>query len=195
MAYVVDVPGFEEIAALREKYAEILAMRRQASTPEADSRGLAATRARMSALAARFPGALRELDELELAEIQRRIESLEAVLGGAAEVELWMSATALFHSLARGALWAKRWLRGRALDVGGLEVTYEADATALEFAGEALVWKTELALVARPPGGRLTRLIYARIGRVLEVPEAEVPRTIFGARKVALDPEATTKLG
>jgi hypothetical protein len=148
----------------------------------------------MSALAARFPGALRELDDLELVEIQRRIESLDAVLGGGGEVELWMNATALFHSLARGALWAKRWLRGRALAAGELEVAYEADAKALEFAREALVWKTELALIARPPGGRLTRLIYARIGRVLDVPEAEVARTIFGARKAAAGPDPTPKL-
>jgi hypothetical protein len=195
MAYVHDVPGFEEIAALREKYAEILAMRRQASSPETDLGGLAATRARMAALAARFPGALRELDDLELPEIQRRIESLDAVLGGAGEVELWMNATALFHSLARGALWAKRWLRGKALGAGELEVAYEADAKALEFARDALVWKTELALIARPPGGRLTWLIYARIGRALGLPEAQVPRTVFGARKVVMGPEAAPKLG
>src|SRR5215469_12838792 len=73
---------------------------------------------RMSRLAAQYPGALRELDELELDEIGRRIAALDRVATGEREVEAWMAATARFHILARGALSAKRWLAGRK-DVDG----------------------------------------------------------------------------
>src|SRR4051812_10405817 len=66
----------------------------------------------MAALACRFPGALREIDELPLQEITDRIDALRAAEADPAQELPWMRAIARFHALTRGALVAKKWLRG-----------------------------------------------------------------------------------
>jgi len=181
MGYRSSVRSSEEIAELREKYVEMRAMRIRDAGAEPDAAYAARVRVRMATLAARFPGALREIDELEMSEIQDRIDGLSAVLAGAGEVEPWMEAIALFHRFARGALWAKRWLNGRRLVSADLETAYAADAETLDPSGDALSWRTELAAVACPPTGRLTRLVYARMGRELGVTETEARRRVFGS--------------
>jgi hypothetical protein len=170
----------EEFASLREKYVEILAMRllEEVATPSAEHR--ANVRARMSTLAARFPGALRELDDLAISEIRRRINTLDAVAAGTGAVEPWMEAIALFHRLARGALWAKRWLRGRKSVNASLEAAYVVDALSVDSACDALAWRTELAAIARPPEGRMMRLVFARIGEALNLSELQARRAAFG---------------
>ena len=82
---------------------------------------------RMAALAARFPGALREIDGLELEEIRRRIRQLEAVVLDEGSVQSWMLAIDLFHRLTRGALSAKSWLRGQKRIDAGLQRAYAAE--------------------------------------------------------------------
>jgi hypothetical protein len=134
----------------------------------------------MSALASRFPGALREIDRLELAEIRRRIERLEAVAAGACDAEPWMEAMSLFHRLARGALCAKRWLAGRQSITPEIEAAYAVEAQNLEFAVEALGWQADLAAIARPPKGRVTSLVHARVAGALGVTEADARRMVFG---------------
>jgi hypothetical protein len=170
----------EEIARLREKYVEILAMRllEEVVTPSAEHR--TNVRTRMSTLAARFPGALRELDDLAISEIRRRIRTLDAVADGTGGVEPWMEAIALFHRLARGALWAKRWLRGRKSVNASLEAAYAVDALSVDSACDALAWRTELAAIARPPEGRMMRLVFARIGKELNLSESQARRAAFG---------------
>ena len=84
-------------------------------------------RERMAELAARFPGALREIDDLELGIIRDRIGQLEAVLHGGGRVERWMEAVGLFHALARGALRAKRWLAGRKTVGPATVLDYESE--------------------------------------------------------------------
>jgi hypothetical protein len=64
---------------LLAKYSEILAMRVEHVSGRENA---ARARVRMAELASRFPGALRELDDLDLAEIQGRIAGLEAVVRG-----------------------------------------------------------------------------------------------------------------
>lgn len=180
MGYPSSVGSPDGIAALREKYEEMRAMRIRDAGADPDAAYAARVRVRMSVLAARFPGALREIDDLEMSEIQRRIDGLSAVLAGAGEVEPWMEAIGLFHRLARGALWAKRWLNGRRSVSAELETEYAADAETRDLSGDALSWRTELAAIARPPAGRLTRLVYARMGRELGVTETEARRRVFG---------------
>ena len=142
---------------------------------------LSFARARMSRLASRFPGALRELDDLEIGEIHRRIERLDAVLAGTEHAELWMEATILFHRLARGALWAKRWLKGQRSVSAGLEASYAVEAQMLDFADDALAWRSDLAAIARPPQGRLMGLVYARIGLAFGLTETQARRVVFGS--------------
>ncbi len=169
--------GFIE---LREKYLEILSMRLPHGADDSSDAQLARVRERMSTLAARFPGSLRELDDLPIPEIRRRISKLEAVLAKTGEVEPWMEAIVLFHRFARGALWAKSWLGGRKSVNASIEAAYAADAETLDFARDALTWSTELAAIARPPGGRVMRLVHARVGQALGVTELEAQRMVFG---------------
>jgi hypothetical protein len=180
LTYPSCVSVSEEIAELHEKYVEILEMRLLEAVSKPSMEHRASVRARMATLAARFPGSLRELDDLEIPEIRRRIRALDAVVAGTGAVEPWMEAIALFHKLARGALWAKRWLRGRKAVSASLEAAYAADALAVDLAREALAWSTELAAVARPPAGRVLRLVFARMGGALNLTEAQARRVVFG---------------
>jgi hypothetical protein len=141
---------------LGNKYREMLAMRLEHDSASEDA---VRARARMARLASRFPGALRELDELALDAIRDRLVRIEAAMSGSNDVEPWMEATASFHALARGALWAKRWLGGRkTVDREALRV-FVAEAPA----NVALDWAHQLADIASPPAGRLTDVIFQRL--------------------------------
>jgi hypothetical protein len=142
-----------------------------------------AVRPRMAHLASRFPGALREIDELELGEIERRIGQLDAALQGRGAVEAWMSATARFHALTRGALCAKRWLDGRKrVDESTLRA-FEVEAADLAYPDDARAWASELARIASPPDGRVTRLVFARLAEELGISEGHARNLVFPARR------------
>jgi hypothetical protein len=148
--YSGGVPGSVTLDDLRAKYIEMLSMRLDHDGGK-ESPGKA--RRRMVRLAAAFPGSLREIDDLELDEIRSRIKALDAVLQGRQRVEEWMEAIAAFHSLARGALCAKRWLQGRKrldLDAKG---AYLSALRTLPFPEDALSWADDLERIASPTGG------------------------------------------
>ena len=140
-------------------------------------------RREMAALAARFPGALRELDEAPLDLIRRRIEALTRCLESGAPVEPWMSATAKFHQLTRGALLAKRWLAGRkAVDSAMTEAFLRSLAGARD-EEDARAWAGELQRVASPPQGKLTGLIFERLALHLGLPLHEARELVVGPPK------------
>jgi hypothetical protein len=141
---------------------------------------LARVRPRMADLAARFPGALREIDDLELGEIQRRIARLDAFLDASGHEEAWMKPMALFHRLARGALAAKRWLGGRKQVDGALLSSFVREALASPLSEEIHAWVGDLASVASPPRGRVMNLVFARLARELGVTEDAARRLVFG---------------
>jgi hypothetical protein len=168
----------DALVELRDKYAEMLAMRvAHAAGPE----DVAQVRARMGRLAARFPGALREIDALELSEIRSRIEAIDRVLARTARAEPWMEAITLFHAMARGALAVKRWLGGRKRVDAALVRRLEQEAGALPFPEDARAWAAELAHVASPPRGRVTDAVFARLARTLQTSERAARRMVFGA--------------
>jgi hypothetical protein len=178
----VRVPR-EALEELRGKYAEMLAMRVEHASGSEDP---SAVRRRMAALAARFPGSLREIDDLELQEIRRRVAALDGVLADGRGVEPWMEAVALFHALARGALVAKKWLAGRKrIDRRALR-SYAETVSSLPFPEDARQWAAELGRVASPPRGRVTALVFARLARELGVSEREARRRVFSARREAV---------
>lgn len=162
-----------DLDALRGKYSTMMALR-VARLPEEEMR------LRMAALALQFPGALRELDDLELREIRRRVEALDAVLAGSVQPEPWMEAVALFHALTRGALVVKRWLGGRKRVDAALARRFAAEHEELPFAEDARSWAEELAGIASPPRGRLTDAVFARLARNLGVAERQARRLVFG---------------
>jgi hypothetical protein len=98
------VPPHPDIPArLRAKYVEILDLR------DAHARGEDPPdlRARLRALAAGFPGALRELDRLPRETIVARLEALDRSAAGA-PLAPWMLAMDLVHARLRDALADKR---------------------------------------------------------------------------------------
>lgn len=165
---------------MRGKYAEMLAMRVEHAGGDEDE---ARVRPRMSDLASRFPGALREIDRLELAEIRRRIASLDAVIEDSAEPEPWMGAVARFHRLARGALGAKRWLDRRRAVSEAVAVAFDREVSALEFAEEIQAWRDDLAAIAAPPRGRVMDLVFGRLARDLGISELVARELVFGTAK------------
>lgn len=82
------------VRPLRAKYAEMLALRRAHDAGEAGD-----PTPRLRALAARFPGALRELDELPMQELERRVAYLEAACVGAVGAEPWAPLLHRYHEL------------------------------------------------------------------------------------------------
>ena len=177
MLFAVSRTTRDTLEQLRDKYREMLAMRLEHDSGNEDE---AAARARMAALARRFPGALREIDDLELGVIRDRIAGLDAALRGECAVEPWMDAMALFHALARGALRAKTWLAGRKTVDAAIASAYERYATDLATSGDALAWTDDLAQVATPPRGRLMDLVFARVAASLGTSEHEARRLVFG---------------
>ncbi len=166
------------LVELRAKYAQMLAMRVAHASGDEDAEDV---RARMGEVAARFPGALREIDDLELAEIERRIAALDAVAQAKHEVEPWMEAVAMFHAMARGALCAKRWLGGRKRVDAGVVQAFEQGVAALAFPEDARGWSGELARIASPPRGRVMDVVFARLARELGTSERAARRLVFGA--------------
>jgi hypothetical protein len=165
------------ILDLRSKYAQMLSMRDAHASGREDA---ASVRVQMAELAARFPGALREIDELELHEIGRRIAALDAVAAEAAPQEPWMEAMALFHAMTRGALAVKRWLAGRKRVDAALRMRLHAEAASLPFPEDARAWADELGRIASPPRGRLTEVVFARLAlRIGTTPHA-ARRLVFG---------------
>jgi len=89
------------LAALARKYAALVALRARR-----DGGGAAATREELRALAAEFPGCLRELDTLGVKELARRAEAAATAASGGAR-EPWMDWIAAYHQAMADALAAR----------------------------------------------------------------------------------------
>jgi hypothetical protein len=166
----------EQLVELKEKYSELQRLR------EEDARGdRGDVRLRLTALAARFPGSLRELDDLPPAMLTRRIDALSAAVADGTRVESWMIATTMFHELARGALAAKHWLSGRRDRRAVDGATREAFASAsLRFPDDARGWIDHLDRLARPPRGRISEAVFERVGHALEMSAQDARELVFG---------------
>jgi hypothetical protein len=170
----VPLAALEELLA---KYAQMLAMRVAHASGDDDADE---ARARMAEVASRFPGALREIDDLELEEIRRRIEVLGEVVHAGREAEPWMEAVAMFHAMARGALCAKRWLGGRKRVDSVVEREFERGVSLLLFPEDARGWRSDLARIASPPRGRVMDVVFARLAGELGISERAARRLVFG---------------
>jgi hypothetical protein len=163
---------------LRDKYATMRGMRlRHAAGEEGDA---GEVQQQMARLAARYPGALREIDDLALHEIERRIAVLDRAIAGDSVVEPWMEALARFHELARGALCAKRWLGGRKRVDASTERAFAESLPSLAFPEDARAWADELGRIAAPPRGRVMDVVFARVARELGTSDRVARRLTFG---------------
>jgi hypothetical protein len=162
----------ECLRALREKYVEMRALREahDAGDPEDP-------RPRMRALARRFPGALREIDELPLDVIDARLAALDAALGGRGPVPAWARTLVAYHGWMRVALRLKRELaprRDAEAATGWIRAHRPAPG---EPTTEELLAAVEPIL--RPPGGRLSRWVLARLAERAGRPAAELEEEAF----------------
>jgi hypothetical protein len=158
----------EGLVALREKYREIHRLRREQAAGHPKDPKLD-----MRALAARFPGALREVDELDMTEIKARMDALDAALEAGAEAPTWALLQLRYHGWLRIALRLKLlWSRpggpkrapsepeARAL----LRALWEAHRSGPEEPEAADVEVSHVIQMVRPPDGRLNAWVYARVG-------------------------------
>ncbi len=166
------VEDFGQMHELLAKYREMSAMR-----ADHDAGRDADPRPRMRALAARFPGALREIDELPAALIDGRIADLEASIAGA-PLPLWARAAADYHAWMRVALALRRHagrVRDRVAALAWIETSYlprEGEPAARE-----LIAVVEQVL--HPPEGRLNRWIFAHLAPRHGLSAAELEAAIF----------------
>ncbi len=162
-----------DLAALREKYEEMLRLR--VETSGADPRRA------MAALASRFPGSLREIDELPLDMIASRVTELRACEDGdGSPTARWMEAAHAFHALTRGALCAKKWLAGRKDIDYAVLAAFDREVGTLCWADEARSWREDLERLATPPRGRVTELVYERMGALFQISIDEAKVLVFG---------------
>ena len=167
-------PTVDELRALSRKY-ETLAKLRRARAKGAN----VADRATLRALSREFPGALRELDTLPLAEIDRRKRALEAAAGGET-VETWMTWMSAYHATMRAALFVKARLARSKVLSAEFVTTVQRDVSqriGLE------IEETLVRAVARPPEGRLNRLVFERLGQKFGVAADEIWDALFPARR------------
>jgi hypothetical protein len=157
----------DERRALLRKYRLLAAWRRARDGGGVAGDGDCAAPAALRRLADEFPGALRELDLLRLAEIERRVRVLqrEETSGGQADDDDdWIAWIAAYHGVMREALAIKRALRGGEPVAAGVDRAF-AEA------------------VGRPPGGRLSVLVLRLLGERFGVPAARISATLFPARR------------
>jgi hypothetical protein len=148
----MDRRDASDAAALARKYQALVALRGRR-----DSGGAPAGRDELRALAAEFPGCLRELDTLGGAELSRRAAAAAAAAAGGAR-EPWMAWIAAYHALMTEALAARA--RGAA--------------------GE----RDELARAALdPPEGRLNVVVLRALGERFGVAAATIADTLFPPRR------------
>lgn len=151
-----------QLEAMVSKYETLVELRR--TREAAMAKGLTSfppedrpvRRARMRQLAARFPGSLRELEDLDGDALARRLSALQRSLAGG-PVEPWMRACCLFHEALAGALAMKR---GAASDF----------------------WQRHEALqptVLAPPTGRLLDVVWTAVGETLGLSAGEAERLVY----------------
>jgi hypothetical protein len=153
-------------ADLARKYAALVALRRRR-----DGGGDPAGGGALRALAAEFPGCLRELDTLGLAELERRAA---ACAGDADDVDDgdWLDWIAHYHALMRGALAARA--------ASGDPAALVAAASA---AAGLTLDETFVRAVLAPPHGRMSVVIFQALAARFGVPAAEIAATLFPVRR------------
>ena len=171
---VQEPPAPALILGLCDKYQALLALRVHKSE--------AAPRAKLAALAAAYPGALRELDCLPLHVIERRLERLRAVAVGSAHVERWMTLQIAYHGCMRAVLRLRRALLAageRSFEdpqacLQRLAYTAAADEPAPAWFSDAV-----LRSIVSPPRGRLNPWVVEHVARDQAVSPEDVLQALF----------------
>jgi hypothetical protein len=153
---VKDAAAPVDAGALARKYAALVELRRRRDQGGDPSGGGA-----LRALAAEFPGCLRELDTLGIVELERRARVTRAASDGADAAEPWVAWIAAYHELMRAAL---------ALRDPSRAATITVDAA---FA----------AAVRSPPHGRIGVVVLRALSARFAIPAATISAALFPARR------------
>jgi hypothetical protein len=160
------------LLALAHKYRRLRDLRRRKHGESAN-----AVRSELRCLAEEFPGALRELDVLPLRVIEHRLAELESAASDG-RAAAWMSWMHEYHALMRLALDVKRRIpKRRALDDEQARALAESTSRR---AGRSCD-PSFVRAVARPPGGRLNRLVFEHLASRFETDTEIIHRTLFPA--------------
>ena len=159
------------LTALRNKYVEMLRMR-QDEAP-------ISRREDMQRLAERFPGALREIDELPLEHIEERIAVLDRVIAGELELPDWARFLARYHGWLRAALRLKRLTLDADDDTEAMTLVRAAYVPADDEPPLERIDAATLAAIRAPEGGRLNPFIFARVAEDERATPEEVARLCF----------------
>ena len=136
-------------------------------------------------LAQAYPGALKQLDTMDSATIEHRLEILESIgVSSGEDVPRWCELEACFHALLSDFLAAKRWLS----EHGPPELSDEAIWAGWQESGlfVADVWQAcgldegVVQSVRRPPEGRMTSLVWKTLAQRFREP-ADVLKARFAA--------------
>jgi hypothetical protein len=175
---IPDPTTYARLRGLRDKYVEMERLRL------ADLDGsLPDPRPAMRGLAARFPGALREIDEIALDEIRARIAALDAALAGdGAPAPEWAVLSGAYHAWLRAALCIRSLGRGGADDEAALAVFRANFCAAPDDVSVDAVTLAIVAAVRRPSGGRLNPWAYARVAAEHGVAAEHVRAVLFPPR-------------
>jgi hypothetical protein len=163
----------EARAALARKYRALVDLRQRR-----DAGGDAAGGGTLRALAAEFPGCLRELDTLGLPELQRRADLCARAAEARPEPEdPWMAWIAAYHALMRGALRVRdERIRAPGIDTAALAVAATAGAgTPLDVAF--------VEAVLSPPAGRIGIVVLRALAVRFDVPAATIAAALFPVRR------------
>jgi hypothetical protein len=158
-----------QAAALERKYGALVELRRRR-----DAGGDPMGGGGLRALAAEFPGCLRELDTLGLPELERRARVAADAAAGAPG-EPWLSWIGAYHALLRGALA----VRAPAGAAGGAATR----ATLASAAAGLAIDETFVAAVLTPPGGRIGVVVLRALAVRFGVPAATIAAELFPARR------------
>jgi hypothetical protein len=147
-----------------------------------NDRGLAGDPQReMAELARRFPGALRELDELPPEMLEQRLAVLEAVCEDRAQPPQWVVLQISYHGLLRAVLRIKRLSagRGRAEAAAVLAELTQRYAPASDEPDLGGFDHAALCAILEPPGGRLNPWVFARVAERHGVSPEIVRQALF----------------
>ncbi|HEX4354752.1 MAG TPA: hypothetical protein VHZ95_17600 [Polyangiales bacterium] len=172
----MDPRQHDRLRALRDKYLSMRALR-----IDGEHASLIAPRARLAELARTFPGALRELDQLPMAEIDARLQAIESTLANGSEVAQWMQLQVSYHGFMRAVLRIRRSSRGRPLEIENAE--RELIALAYQPADdEPLAARFDLSAlrtIRRPPAGRLNPWVLSEVAKEHGVAPELVHKALF----------------
>jgi hypothetical protein len=164
----------EGVRALLDKYRELKRLR------DEDAAGTGGDpRPALVALAKRFPGALRELDELAMPELLARLHALSAALEGKQPVPAWVALQVGYHGTMRAALRIKSMFARDRDAPSVLRELAERYLPAADEPGLELLDVAALEAILRPRRGRLNPWVFAHVAARHGVSVEEVRGALF----------------